>query len=1057
MSKRPAENIEDIYPLSPVQRGILFHSLEDEGKRMYFFQIVLTLSGEIKLDAFRLAWQRLIDRHAILRTAFVWKNLEQPLQVVQRQATLQFEVIDDTPADPAAWDEFRAEFLQRDRERGLALSRAPLMRLTALRMPQGTYTIVWSFHHLIADAWSQSLLLAELIQQYDAIQSGVTLSLETPPSFRSYIEWLQKRSSASEEAFWKKTFEGFDIPPQLGVRCAAESEPDDHAKQQHVRHEFSKEQSRALRMHAQDQGMTLNTLIQGAWSVVLAKYTRSDDVIFGVTVATRPTEIDNSEAIIGPMLNTLPLRVKVRRGDTVKELMERVQQTGLDILECSSSPLTSIRQWAGIANSSELFESIVVYENAPFDSNVAQRINSLCTDMETVEPTNYSLSLKVTPGPPLGLSVIYDTDRFNRAFAERLLNHIVSLITQIRSGSEIRVAQLRLSTNDEMRAGETELPGNSEEPRTAATMFAAAVARNPNAVALETNERKMSYSELNARAASLSSHLRTNGVFEETPVAVCLPAGTRQVLAALAIWKAGGIYAPFDIKTPDERLLYQLRNMNPAAILCRNADAPRFASAGPIIVIDPIEETPVRLVDDINYGDSNDPSSGAYLIHTSGSTGRPRGVVVSHSALDNLVHALQRLEAGAGARVLQFASPSFDASVFEITLALFSGATLVQPEEDELLLGDALLEFLERSAVTHATLYPSLLAALPEAPLPALRTLIVAGEACSPEVVRRWAKGRRLLNCYGPTEAAVWSTVKELALGEVVTIGNPVRGVHAYILDTHDQLLPQGIIGELVLSGDSLARGYVGEPAITAERFIPNFLSNRPGARLYRTGDLASYTDTGEINFCGRVDHQIKLRGYRIELGEIEAVLLEHSDVSQAAVVLVTDGTSSFLHAFVVLKPSSDVVSEELITWVASKLPKYSVPSRVLILDEMPLSHAGKVDRATLVENARRSLHPPFESAPPSTEIEALLALFWRQITGLAQVDVGGDLLDQKGDSLRIMELVGRIGQDLGATVPISMVFDSPTLTAVATYVLKESDSAEKLKKRAEELLKHSN
>ncbi len=1049
MSKR--QNIEDIYPLSPVQRGILFHSLEHEGERMYFFQIVLTLSGEVDFDAFRLAWQRLIDRHAILRTAFVWKNLEQPLQVVQRQATLQLDVIDDTPSDPDAWDRFRTEFLRRDRERGLVLSRAPLMRLTALRMPQGTYTIIWSFHHLIADAWSQSLLLAELFQQYDAIQSGRTLSLEKPPSFRSYIEWLQKRSSAGEEAFWKKIFADADNPAKVRVRCAPESEPGTAAKQQPVHHEFSMDQSRALRKHAQALGVTLSAMVQGALSVLLAKYSRSDDVVFGVTVATRPTDLPNSEAMIGPMLNTLPLRVRVRRGETIRELLERVQQTGLDILEYSSSPLTSIREWTGVASSSELFESILVFENAPFDSDVAQRIKALCANVEVVESANYSLSLKVTPGPPLGLTVFYDTARFNRAFAERLLSHVVSLLTQFSSGSEMTVGNLRLNADDETRVDQL----NTEEVRTAAALFAAAVERNPHAVALETHGRKMSYGELNARAASLSAQLRAHGVREDTPVVVCLPVGTRQVIAALAIWKAGGIYAPFDIKMPDERLLYQLHNINPVAILCRNAEAPRFAGAGRIIVIDPVEETPVEVVEDINHGINNHPLSGAYLIHTSGSTGRPRGVVVSHYALHNLFRASERLDAGPGSRVLQSVSPSFDASVFEMAEALFYGATLVQPEEDEVLLGNTLVDFLDRSAITHATLQPSLLAALPPAPLPALQTLVVGGEACTAEVVRRWANGRRLLNCYGPTEATVWSTVKQLAAGDAITIGNPIRGVQAYILDLHDQPLPEGIFGELVLGGESIARGYLGEPAITAERFIPDFLGNRSGARLYRTGDLACYTDTGEIDFGGRVDQQIKLRGYRIETGEIESVLMEHPDVSAAAVVLVPDGGSSYLAAFVV--PRSEIISEELMTWAATKLPEYSVPAHLQIIAEMPLTHAGKVDRANLIESANRNSNSHAESTPPATEVEALLALFWGQITGLAQVNVEEDLFDQKGDSLRIMDLVGRIGQDLGVSIPIPKVFDSPTLTAVAAYVLQESGSAEKLKQRAEELLKRRN
>jgi acyl-coenzyme A synthetase/AMP-(fatty) acid ligase/acyl carrier protein len=435
--------------------------------------------------------------------------------------------------------------------------------------------------------------------------------------------------------------------------------------------------------------------------------------------------------------------------------------------------------------------------------------------------------------------------------------------------------------------------------------------------------------------------------------------------------------------------------------------------------------------------------------------------MVSHAGLENLARAqAELLGVGPGARVLQFSSPSFDASVFELAMALFSGATLVQAEEDEVLLGDALLDFAARTAVTHAVLPPSLLAALPEPRLPDLHTLIVAGEACPPEVVRRWAPGRRFVNAYGPTEATIWSTAAELAPGDEVSIGGPIRGVQAHVLDLHGQPLPPGVVGELALGGPGIARGYLNAPAQTAERFTPDFLGGRPGARLYRTGDLAYRTEADELNFCGRADHQIKLRGYRIELGEIEAVLREHPDVSAAAAVLVpgSGSGSGSLVAFAVAAHGSDLDGEALKSWAAERLPEYSVPARTVVVAEMPLTHAGKVDRAALVERADKSLEAGAGevASAPSSQLEALLAHFWGQFTGLAVVDVRADLFDQRGDSLRMMELVGRVGQDLGVTVPIQEVFDSPTLTALAAYVLRAAESAEQLERTAGELLKRA-
>lgn len=1060
MRRQIINNIEDIYPLSPAQRGILFHSLDEAGDKKYFFQVIFTLSGPLNLDVFRQAWQRLIDQHAILRTAFVWKNLEQPLQVVQRQTSLTMEVCDDTPDSPVAWEQYRAEFLRRDRDRGLALSRPPLMRLTALRTPQGLYSIVWSFHHLVADAWSQSLLLVELFQQYDALLSGGAVSQRAPASFRSYVEWLQKRSPSvisNEEAFWRETFRDFDAPATLRVRSAHGSDLGSSLMHQEARIEMSVEESDSLRVFARDRRTTLNTLIQTAWAVLIAKCSGSDDVVFGVTVATRPPELPGSASIIGPLINTVPQRIKIRAEETAEQLLQRAQQAGLDLFEHSSASLTSIRQWAGVAGSSALFETIIVFENAPFDSAVAQRITSLCESIESVEPTNYALALKVAPGRCLTFTLIYDNARFSHVFAERTLGLTRHLLKQICSVADIRVADLGLVSNDRMREQVSETFSAGSVGRTASDLFAVAAARDPNAIALETSAEKISYWELDERATSLASQLRASGIRAEIPVAVCLPRGLRQVIAALAIWKAGGVYAPVETDLPQERFFHQLKNMRPGLILCCDAGAERFASAGRVMVVDKVGKALAGVETGGDEEAINHPASGAYIIHTSGSTGRPKGVVVSHSGFEGLIRAqVELLEAGPGARVLQFASPSFDASIFEIALGIFSGATLVQAEEGEVLLGNALLEFLERSAITHAVMPPSLLATLPDAELPDLRVLIVAGEACLPEVVRHWGKGRRLFNAYGPTEATIWSTVAELTPSDPITIGRPISGVQAHIVDLHDQPLPIGILGELLLGGPSIARGYLDAPDLTAERFIPDSFSSSPGGRLYRTGDLACYTEQSELDFCGRIDQQIKLRGYRIELDEIVAVLSENAEVSAAAVVVVPEGNSKSLVAFVVSALGANVDAAALRLWATTKLPDYSVPARIIVLAQMPLTHTGKIDRAGLIERAKRGAGANAESTAPTTPMELLLSRFWGEITGLDQVDVNADLFDQSGDSLRLMSLIGRIGQDLGVTIPLSEVFDSPNIAALVNYVLQHSASIEALERTTQELLKRA-
>jgi amino acid adenylation domain-containing protein len=1055
MNQKILDNIEDAYPLSPVQRGMLFHSLERPEDQMYFFQVVLKISGDVDLDSFQQAWQKLIDRHAILRTAFVWKNLAQPLQVVQRRVTLPIEVRNEMPRDPALWKQERDEFLRYDRERGLQLTRAPLMRLTVLRMPEECFTVVWSFHHLIADAWSQSLLLGNLFQLYEACRSGAVVSLPQTANFRSYIEWLESRRS-TEESFWRQRLAGADLPSKLRIHCAPDFAPDAPRSQRQVHRSLSPEYTKKLRQFCQRRRVTLNTVVQAAWSVLVGKYSGANDVTFGVTVAIRPPDLPGSESIIGPLINTVPMRVRIEPKEPVGEFLQSLQDQGADLLEQAAASLTNIRQWAGLSGPANLFETIIVFENTPFDAVVAAKVKNLCHDWECIEPVNYELALKVLPSERLSFTLAYDTTKLSHAFAERLLSQIVSLLEQISSHPDGPVGNLYLA-KEFNPAGIVRGPAEREGTKlTAQMLFDAAVQKAPQAVAIETDGHKMSYSGVDGLATSLADHMRLAGVGPEVPVAVCLPRGRQQVIAALAAWKAGGVYSPMDPAAPDDRISFQLRNLNPGVILCRAAESDRFALAGRILTIDDIE-TPVfngTVREEKSRTVLEDEAlSGAYIIHTSGSTGRPKGVVVSHSGMENLVRSqIERLEAGPGARVLQFASPAFDASVFEIALALFSGATLVQAPENELLLGTGLVEFLKGAAVTHAVLTPSLLMALPDADLPALRVLVVAGEACSQEVGRRWGRGRRVFNAYGPTEATIWSTVSEVAPGQAVTIGRPIHGVRAHIADLHGQMVPPEVVGDLVLGGPSIARGYLNSPVLTAERFIPDDQGDSPGARLYRTGDLACYTEGGEIDFCGRADRQIKLRGYRIEIEEIESVLREHTAVVAAAVVLVPEGNSKILAAYAVLRSDAEVDAIELKAWLAKRLPEYSVPAHIFITSQLPLTHTGKLDRERLIQSVAR-MQVVQDHDSEGLPLVALLMRYWKDITGLPGVSCNASLFDQAGDSLRLMDLIGRIGEELRVEVPLGQLFDAPTITALADYLLQNSHS-EELNRIAQEKLK---
>jgi amino acid adenylation domain-containing protein len=1082
-----ARNIEDIYPLSPMQQGMLFHSIYDPESGMYVEQMSCALRGSLSLDAFERAWRRVISRHTPLRTAFVWQDLDEPLQVVQRQVSLPLEQHDWRALTPAAQAAQLESFQHEERRRGLDLSEAPLMRLTLIRLADDRYQFVWTHHHLLIDGWSVPLLFQEVFQLYEAFRQGQDLPLPSSRPYRDYIAWLQGQDVAQTESFWREWLAGIEAPTPLIVDRAPDRAPAsaEEASQALRATRLPAEITAALQALARQHQLTINTIVQGAWALLLSRYSGEPEVVFGATVSGRPVDLPWAETMIGLFINTLPVRASVPPDAALLTWLKELQARQVELRQYEYSPLVQVQEWSEIPRGRPLFESILVFENYPVDASLREQRGSLqIEDVRSFSRTNYPLTVVVAPGRELSLEIAYDPGRFDSAAVERMLGHLRTLLASIAADPTQRLAAIPLLTEAERQQllidwKQTATP--FPDGRCAHELFEAQAARAPEAIALVFEEQRLTYRELNARANQLAHYLRKLGVGPEVLVGICIERSPEMIVGALGVLKAGGAYLPLDPSYPPERIAFMLEDAQTTLLLTATNDetADKEQNNPPVFsVVDLIADWPI-----IAEESANNPAHAAtagnlaYVIYTSGSTGRPKGVLLQHRGLCNFMAVQARdFDIGPESRALLFASFSFDAAVAETFTALTHGATLYLARREMLLSEPDLLAFLRGHAITNATLPPSLLALLPEANLPALRSVAAAGEACSVEIAARWASGRRFFNGYGPTEATVgvcWQRVDDIAALETrVPIGRPIGNTCIYLLDRHLQPVPIGVPGEIYISSVGLARGYLNRPELTAERFIPNPFATtddrRPttdngadadsgqrsvvGGRLYKTGDLACWRADGALEFLARADDQVKIRGFRLELGELEAALRQHPHV-QDAVALAREDTPGDRRLVAYIVPTNDerrttndeltdssalVVGhwslvDELRAFLNQRLPEYMLPSAFVLLEAWPLTPNGKIDRKALPAPDRTLFAS--EYVAPRTPDEQLIAAVWAQVLNVPRIGAADDFFELGGHSLLATQLLSRLCELFEVELPLRSLFEHSTLAAQAALI----------------------
>ncbi|MFD4668659.1 amino acid adenylation domain-containing protein [Lentzea sp. NPDC058450] len=994
------DDVEDLHPLTPMQAGMVFHSLVDGATSgAYFNQVRFRLSGVTDARALGEAWQRVVDRNAVLRGEVVWEGLPEPLLLVRQRVSLPVTHLDWRGLDA---EEELPDLLARDRAVGVDLATAPLMRVTIARLADDEVLVLWTFHHVLLDGWSAAQLFTEVCEHHAEITRGATGPRNDRTPFHQYLHWLDRQDRGAAERYWRGVLDGFGETTPLPY----DNQPVEAHRAESgatARFELTVESTARLRAAAQRHGLTMNTVVQGAWALLLSRCSGTSDVVFGTTVSGRPADLAGVESTVGMFINTVPTRVAVDRGRDQLSWLRDLQADQAEARRFDHVPLAQLRAWSALPGGAGLFDSIVVFENYPFDEDALAVHGLRLHDLRADEPTNYALTVVVSPGSQLVVELDHDPSLFDEPTVARLGRHLVMLLDDVLADPELPLNELRTldETEREQVLVEWNPTGRDFPVDTLPRLFAAQAARTPDAVAVTCEGEHLTYAELDARANRLAHLLVARGAGPEKYVALRLPRSADLVVAVLGVLKSGAAYLPIDPSYPAERIAGMVEDTGPVVVLTELPDLSGWPATAP--------ETSLC------------PENPAYVIYTSGSTGRPKGVVVPHANVARLFTATDAwFGFGSDDVWTLFHSYAFDFSVWELWGPLLHGGRLVVVPHDVSRSPAEFAALLARERVTVLNQTPSafyqLIAEQPSGLC--LRYVVFGGEALDVRKLASWDGPGELVNMYGITETTVHVTWTP-ADG---TVGEPIPDLRVYVLDDDLRPVPPGVVGEMHVAGASLARGYLNRPGLTASRFVADPFGE-PGTRMYRTGDLARWKN-GRLDYLGRADHQVKIRGFRIELGEIEAALEAHADVRAAAADVREHAGRKVIVGYVVGGPATDLRDH-----LARTLPDHMVPSAFVRLDRLPLTGNGKLDRKALPA-------PEWESTgarhvEPRTEAERVLADVWAQVLGLDRVGVEDDFFELGGDSIISIQVVSRARQAGYRLVPRDL-FSCRTVAALA-------------------------
>ncbi|MEG5263209.1 non-ribosomal peptide synthetase [Pseudomonas sp. JDS28PS106] len=1057
----PAAQIDDVYPLTPMQEGMLLHTLLEPGTGLYYMQDRYRIDSDLDPQRFAAAWQAVIARHEALRASFCWDIGATMLQVIHKPGGTSFDYLDWRDVAPEQQEPQLQALLKREREAGFELLTQPPFHLRLIRVAEARYWFMMSNHHILIDAWCRSLLMNDFFDIYMAMGEGREARLAPAPRYRDYIAWLQHRGLNEARDWWRHNLRGFERPTPIPsdrpfLREHAGDSGGMLVGDCHTR--LNPEDGTRLRELAQQHQLTVNTFAQAAWALTLRRLSGDKDVVFGVTVAGRPVDMPDMQRTVGLFINTIALRIAPPGDDqrcSVRQWLTRLLESNMELREYEYLPLVSIQEHSEVPKGTPLFDSLFVFENAPVELSVLDRAQSLNATSDSGRThTNYPLTAVCYPGDELGLHLSYDQRYFDESTVQRMLGEFKRLLLALVDGFQGEMAELPLLDADERRFLTEDCNRSARDyplHTSYVEQFEAQVAAHPQRIVATCQTSRCSYAELNKAANRLGHALIDAGVGFDQPVALLAERGLDLLGMIVGAFKAGAGYLPLDPALPDARLSGVIVQSRAPVLVCEIAC---LAQAEKLLASIDMAVRPQLLVwEDVQRGEHGDdnpqrysaPDNLAYVIFTSGSTGQPKGVMVEQRGmLNNQLSKVPYLDLTEQDVIAQTASQSFDISVWQFLAAPLFGARVDIVPNDIARDPRALLDHVREQGITVLESVPSLITGLlaeDTASLDGLRWMLPTGEAMPPELARQWLERYPrvgLVNAYGPAECsddvAFFRVDPASTHGAYLPIGTPTDNNRLYVLDDSLELVPIGAVGELCVAGTGVGRGYVGDPRRSVPVFVPDPFG-APGERLYRTGDLARRRADGVVEYVGRTDYQVKIRGYRIELGEIEAALLRHSGV-QDSVVTALDGQ---LVAYVCLgsailsEHDSQLVRDQLKAHLKQSLPDYMVPTHLVLLDAMPRTPNGKLDRKALPAPDVELLRQVYVA--PQTELERQLAEIWAEVLKLERVGITDGFFELGGHSLLATQVVTRAQQLLKRNVPLRAMFEFNTVQDLARHL----------------------
>ena len=1047
--------VQDIYPLSPMQAGMLFHSLYDRSPVSYFEQLSYRINNELNIGIIGQSLNILIERYGILRTVFIHEEIPDPVQVVLKHGQSDLRVVDITHLKEREEKERELKAIRRnDKLMSFELSRRTPFRVILVKLSDAEYEFIWSHHHILLDGWCTGILIAEYSAIYGGLMDGSPAQLPAVKDYHeSYIKWLAQQDKDAALDYWTFYLNGFE--PFAGLPKTRAGIKDEISKHDHLILEIDQQRESSLKRIAAENQTTLNIIFQAIWGTLLAGYAHTNDIVFGVVVSGRPAEIAGIESIIGLFINTIPVRVTWKDTESFSELIRLMQDKAV---AGDKYHYTSLAEVKSSLATTDLFDTLMLFENYPlaekiegvYEQQAATTAKLAVSNVSVFDHSHYDFTLVVVPGERTFMRLEYNSNVYDRTLVENVASQMRHIMDQIISNPHIRRNQLEWVPEHwkkqllvDFNTSRPPLPARL--PASIIDLFEEQVLATPHNQALLYESRQFTYAELNAKVNQLAAYLlQQHAPKAEDIIGIMVNRSEWMVITLLAVLKTGAAYLPIDPDYTEDRVLHMVRDSKIKLLLKDAASQPVNEEGLVVIQLEVAADALVRM-SDTNPGIALSPANLAYVIYTSASTGKSKGVMVEHCNLVSAAlswresYALRTFDV----RLLQLASMGFDVFTGDICRGLLNGGLVVICPYKVKFDRELLCNLIVNQKITILESTPALLSPLIEYAtsrhknLSFIRLFIAGSDSFSKDDYDRMVSflgtQTSVINSYGITETTIDSSFfvsgESNTIQNYVPIGKPLNNTFFYIVDSADKLLPIGALGELCIGGAGVSRGYLNRAEMTAARFVPNPF--RTGERMYRTGDRARWLPDGNVEFAGRVDYQIKIRGNRVEPGEIESVLLGVDALQQAVVVAAGTGNDQYLAAF--FTATEALTAHTLRTHLSRQLPQYMIPSYFIRLDAMPLNANGKINRHALPVVQEEGSEA--EHVAPVNAVQEKLVLIWKEILNKRNVSIHDNFFDIGGHSLKAMQMIEHIYRVMNIRLEVRSIFTHPTIETLAGVI----------------------